>query len=359
MTTYQNASGQKPTLPAIIITSEKHEIIDLEDKEMGEDTQTSPKTSLVISASRLNNPSRIPPNLLNIPHEVRERILIELLCRPWRVIPCYNCGSVAVPDVMAVEPDIDISLLLVNKQLHTESARVLYGLNHFRFLNAQLALWWFQRIGDINLSRVSAASFTVAAEEDVGLQVREERLWLALFTFLQPRQELKKIGISFDRWNKEGFRMLKFCDQDRIKGPRAQCLQKLAEFRGLQWVDFLKGDFLSSVDAEYLINTMTLPPDRPLLSRTLIEADAIAYQQSRIGEDEDMEMENHQKGTEGNTFFQEDDGNEAQVDENTTVNGGYPYDHMTGRYYDRNEVVCNGWYGDDSDDNRYRRRGEN
>lgn len=360
MFTYQNASGPKPILPAMIVTSEKHEIIDLEDKEKGHDTQTSPKTSLVISASPLNNPPRNPPNLLNIPYEVRERILIELFWRPWRVAPFYNCGSVAVPDFMAEGPNIDISLLLVNKQLHTESARVLYGLNDFKFLNAKLALWWFQRIGDINLSRVSAASFAVDAEEDIGLQVREERLWLAVFTFLQPRQELKKIGISFDRWNKEGFRSLKSCDQDRIKVPRAQCLQKLAEFRGLQWVDFLKGDFLSSVDAEYLINTMTLLPDTPLLSRTVIEADAIDHQKSRIGEYESMEMEIYEsKDTEGNTLFEEDDGNEAQLDENTTVNGGYHFDHMTGCYYDRSEAVRNGWYGDGSEDNGYRRRGEN
>lgn len=360
MFTYQNASGPKLTLPAMIVTSEKHEIIDLEDEKKGEDTQTSSKTSLAISASPLNDPSRIPPNLLNIPYEVREKILIELLWRPWRVIPCYNCGSVTVPDFMAVEPDIDISLLLVNKQLHAESARVLYGLNHFKFLNPQLALWWFQRIGDLNLSRVSAASFAVDAEEDFGLQVREERLWLALFTFLQPRQELKSIGISFDQWNKEGFHMMKSCDQDRIKGPRAQCLNKLAEYRGLQWVQFLEGEFLSSRDADYLINTMTLPPDTPPLSRTVIEADAIVRQQSRISEDQAMEMENHpNESTEESIFSPEDSGNEAQVDENTAFNDGYHYNHMTGCYYDHNEVVCKGWYEDDSDDNGHRRRDEN
>lgn len=359
MFTYQNASGPEPTPPKMIVTSEKHEIIDLEDKEKGEDTQISPKTSLVISASPINNLSRVPPTLLNIPHEIREKILIELLWRPWRVIPCYNCGSVAVPDFMAVEPDIDISLLLVNKQLHAESARVLYGLNHFRFLSPQLALWWFQRIGDINLSRVSAASFTVDAEEDVGLQVREERRWLALFTFLQPRQELKNIGISFDQWNREGFRMLKSYDQDRIEEPRAQCLNKLAEFRGLRWVELLKGDFLSSRDAAYLINAMTLPPDTPPLSRTVIEADAIAHQQLGISEDDGMEMEIYQnKNTEENIFSQDVNGYEAHVDENATFNDGYHYDHMTGCYYDHNEVVCKGWYEDESDDNGHLRRDE-
>lgn len=343
----------------MIVTSEKHEIIDLEDREKAEDTQTSSKASLIISASPSNDLSRTPPTLLNIPHEVREKILIELLWRPWRVIPCYNCGSVVVPDYMAVEPDIDISLLLVNKQLHAESARVLYGLNHFRFLNPQLALWWFKRIGDINLSRVSAASFTVDAEEDVGLQVREERLWLALFTFLQPRQGLKKLGISFDQWNKEGFRLLKFCDQDRIEGPRAQCLNKLAEFRGLQWVEFLNGDFLSSGDASYLIDAMTLPPATPPLSRTVIVADTIAQQQLRNIEDEGMEMENHQNKSAGeNIFSQMGNGNEAQGDENTTFSEGYHYDHMAGCYYDQNEVVCNDWYDDDSDDNGYLRRYE-
>lgn len=343
----------------MIVTSERHEIIDLEDEEKGEDTQTSPKTSLVIPASPLNNPFRVPPNLLNIPNEVREKILIELMLRPWPVIPCYNCGSVAVPDFIAVEPDIDISLLLVNKQLHAESARVLYGLNNFRFLSPQMALWWFQRIGDINLSRVCAASFTVDAGEEVGLQVREERLWLALFTFLQPRQELKKIGISFDQWKKEGFRMLRSCDQDRIKRPRAECLNKLAEFRGLRWVEFLKGDFLSNRDAGYLIDTMTLPPDTPPLSRTVIEADAIAHRKLRISEDESMEMETYQNmSTEDNLFSQDDNGTEDLVDENTTCNDGYHYDHMTRFYYDHNEVVCEGWYEDDSDDNGYRRRDE-
>lgn len=359
MFTYQNVSAPKLTLPAMIVTSEKHEIIDLEDEETGEETQKSPKTPLVIPPRPLSNPSRTPPNLLNIPHEVREKILIELLQRPWRVIPCYNCGSVLVPDFMAVEPDIDISLLLVNKQLHAESARVLYSLNHFRFLSPGLALWWFQRIGEINLSRVWAASFTVDAEEDVGLQVREERLWLALFTFLQPRQELKRIGISFDQWTKEGFRMLKSCDQERIKGPRAECLNKLAEFRGLQWVEFLNGDFLCSGHAEYLINTMSLPPDTPPLSRTVVETDSIAHEELETSEDQSTEMETNQNMSTGeNVFSQDDDGDEDQVDENTTFNYGYHYDHMTGCYYDHNEIVCKDWYEDDSDDNGHRRSDE-
>lgn len=359
MFTYQNASAPEHTLPAMIVTSEKHEIIDLEDEEKGEETQTSPITSLVIPPSPLSSPSRIPPNLLNIPHEVREKILIELLLRPWRVIPCYNCGSVTVPDFMAVEPDIDISLLLVNKQLHAESARVLYSLNHFRFLSPQLALWWFQRIGEINLSRVWAVSFTVDAEEDAGFQVREERLWLALFTFLQPRQELKRIGISFGQWSKEASRMLKSCDQSRIKGPRAECFNKLAEFRGLHWVEFLKGDFLCNGDAAYLINTMTLPPETPTLSRTVVETDSIAHEELETGEDQSLEMEPHQNMSTGEDIFaQDDEGDEDQVDENTTFNYGYHYDHMTGCYYDHNEMVCKGWYEDDSDDNGHRRRDE-
>lgn len=359
MFTYQNASAPELILPAMIVTSEKHEIIDLEDEEKGEETQKSPKMSLVIPPSPLSNPSRTPSKLLNIPYEVREKILIQLLQRPWRVIPCYNCGSVVVPDFMAVEPDIDISLLLVNKQLHAESARVLYSLNHFRFLSPQLALWWFQRIGEINLSRVWAASFTVDVEEDVGLQVREERLWLALFTFLQPRQELKRIGISFDRWTKEGFRMLKPCDQDRIKEPRAECLNKLAEFRGLQLVEFLKGDFLCYGDADYLIKTMTLPPETPPLSQTVIETDSIANEELETSDDQSMEMETHQNMSTGENFFsQDDDGHEDLVDENTTFNHGYHYDHMTGCYYDHNEIVCKGWYEDDSDDTGHRCRDE-
>lgn len=359
MFTYQNASAPEPTLPAMISTSEKHEIIDLEDEEEGEEKQTSPKTSLFIPPSPLSNPSRIPPNLLSIPHEVREKILIGLLQRPWRVIPCYNCGSVAVPDFMAVEPDIDISLLLVNKQLHAESARVLYSLNHFRFLSPQLALWWFQRIGETNLSRVWVASFTVDAEEDVGLQVREERLWLALFTFLQPRQRLKRIEISFDQWSQELFHSFNSCNQNRIKGPRTECFSKLAEFRGLHWVGFLKGDFLCNADADYLINTMTLPPKTPPRSRTVVETNSITYEELETGEDQSMGMETHQNMSSGeNLFSQDDDGDEDQVDENTTFNYGYHYDHMTGCYYDQNEIVCKGWDEDDSDDNGHRRRVE-
>lgn len=356
MFAYQNARAPELTLPAMIITSEKPEIIDLEEEKRDE-RQKSAKTSLVIPPSPLSNPSQIPPNLLNIPHEVREKILIELLQRPWRVIPCYNYGSVAVPDFMALEPNIDISLLLVNKQLHAESARVLYSLNHFRFLSPQLALWWFQLIGDINVSRVWAASFTVDAEEDVGLQVREERLWLALFTFLQPRQGLKRIGISFEQWSREGFRMLKSCDQNRIKGPRAECFNKLAEFRGLHRVEFMKGDFLCNRDADYLINTITLPPETPPLSRTVVETDSIAHEESETGEDQSMEMETHQNMSTGeNIFPQDDDEDEDQADENTTFNYGYHYDHMTGCYYDHNEIVCKDWYEDDSDDNQHRRR---
>ncbi len=342
-----------------------------EDEKEVQQAQATQKLSLEIPvASPLQEDRPIlcdAPRRLLFDVHIRKAIIKELLRRPGQIIPFYNCGSAAVPDFMTLEPDIDISLLLVNKQLHADAVEALYGLNVFRFMKPRVALWWFQRIGLSNLQKITSANFIVDADEDVNFQVREERLWQALFSYLQPRQRFHNIGISFERWNDEGFQYLTPFDQDRITGSRDMSVGRLAQFRGIEIVHIRGGTFLNARDGEYLIACMMLPhgairPPQPALDIE-VEKEVPAECEYSTALDEDnqnpdemmvvYDNENEEIDENGNRYYCNEGNGPYGYDENGYDNEAYGYEDDDHGHQLEKEVE---WR--EGDDHGYQRQNE-
>ena len=199
-----------------------------------------------------------PFRSLNLPFEVRRQILKMALERPDMVAPFYYAGSVELPEHLVTRPNIDVSLLLVNKQLHAEAADIFYGVNAFHFSQPQVALWWFQHIGPSNVERIRDAQFITNSFEFADFHLREERLWQNLFTWLAPRQKFEKISISFERWDEEGLHWKGDVERDRVEMARSESVYALCRFRGLRSVEIQGGDFLTKDEGLLLSRAMML-----------------------------------------------------------------------------------------------------
>lgn len=224
------------------------------------------------------SPNNMGFRLLDLPVKIRKRILKMVLQKPGMVKPFYYTGCVELPEDEVTKPNLDVSPLLVNKQLHIEAAETLYGANQFEFTDARLALWWFKHIGPRNVPRIQSAHFSLGAWEHPAFMVREERLWQIAFTWLAPRQRLDTISLSFDQWNALdqwtgsdqwadfgqwaafAFDQWNSASPDRDLGPirsaRDGALRALASFRGLDNIDVTHGTYLTHFDIVQLAHAM-------------------------------------------------------------------------------------------------------
>lgn len=230
------------------------------DDEM--DIQKSTETLLAEPADTPRNQNEttndIPYGPLGLPLHVEKHILQIALKKPRMVVPFYFTGCLELPDYLVTKPNVDVSLLLVNKQLHVEAADILYGQNAFQFFDPRVARWWFQHIGPSNVSRIRSAHFILDAFEHMNFFVREERLWHIFFTLLEPEQEFQEISISFERWTEEGLHWAADLDRDRIERARVGTVEALFRFRGLEKVDIIPGVFLNRKAARVLAEGMLL-----------------------------------------------------------------------------------------------------
>lgn len=181
--------------------------------------------------------------------------------QPRKVTPFYYTGSVELAAHLVTKPNIDISLLLVNKQLHAEAADALYGVNVFRFARPEIALWWLRHIGPSNVQRIRRAQFFMDSFEHMNFHVREERLWHHVFAYLEPHQNLDAILVSFERWNHDGLDWKEGLEMSLVQSAREGALFTLLRFRGLQMVDIRGGEYLTHADIKVLSDNMLLPKD--------------------------------------------------------------------------------------------------
>ena len=169
--------------------------------------------------------------------------------RNTSVFPFFNFGSVEIHHtLMNVEFDnIDISILLTNKQLSLEATDILYGQNVFEFTLVGVSSWWFKRIGS-NVGKVRMAGFHLNSGEFNQLPVMNDKMWLNLFNWLAPRHRLAEIYISFSEWQEfEAYHADAWTsiDYDVAADARARTLDVMESFRGLQCVEIRSGTFLS------------------------------------------------------------------------------------------------------------------
>lgn len=198
-----------------------------------------------------------PFPLLDLPVKIRKQILRMELQRPEMVVPYYYTGCVELADYLVSNPNIDISLLLVNKQLHVEAADTLYGANAFHLSDAQIALWWFRHIGPSNVSRIRCAHFSMYAYPHMNFQIREERFWQKVFCWLEPIQSLTTISLAFEQWKTAGVLSMRGIGRSRIELAREGCIRALAGFRGLRSVE-IRGKYMKDEERKILAEIMML-----------------------------------------------------------------------------------------------------
>ena len=254
----QPAPPPPPEIPAVIPSSPDSFDLLLNEMSVQESIEIPLVAPTDATCKQNGSPLDKPFRLLDLPFNIRKQILKTALKKPEMVAPFYYTGSVELPEHLVTRPNIDISLLLVNKQLHAEAADILYGVNAFHFSQPQVALWWFQHIGPSNVKRIRDAQFITNSFEYTDFHVREERLWQILFTWLATRQKFEKISLSFERWNEEGLHWKGDLERDRVDLARSESVYALCRFRGLSSVEIQAGEFLKDEDAELLSEAMML-----------------------------------------------------------------------------------------------------
>ena len=201
-----------------------------------------------------------PFRFLDLEQGIRKRILRMVLKKPHVITPFYNQGSVEMPESYVTAPNIDISLLLVNRKTHLEAADALYSENEFLFFRPLVAFWWVRHIGISNLERIRAVCFILDAGDTLPFLIRAERSWHCLFVWLQSRHRFKEISISFERWTTAHFHWLDPVEQLPIRTHRDGTILALNEFRGLEHVEVWGGDYLPPRYMDLLARTMKLSP---------------------------------------------------------------------------------------------------
>ena len=188
--------------------------------------------------------------LLNLPHYLRTKILQLILLRhPNSITPNYNYCSIEVSEDLALNDNIDASLLLVNKQLHAEASHILYTQNTFSFHSAEVAFWFLKRIGPINVARIRAVIFLLdTGEVNNAFRVPKERLWRNVFTWLKPRHHLQSFVISFRDWHH---------DHEAAR-ERNEVIGVLFGYRGLQHVSVKKSEYFNKLWAGRLEMSMKM-----------------------------------------------------------------------------------------------------
>ena len=198
------------------------------------------------TAYRNNEPFRF----LDLHPEIRSNILNMVLCQSDIVYPYYNDTSVELPAPTDPYENVDTAVLRVNKQIHLEGVRALYGGNAFILNNAEIALWWLQRIG-ANVARIRTAHILLEAGEieNNPFRVRKETVWLNLVAWLRPRQKLDTLSVSFRFWTDD--------TDARIAALRDHVLALLFRYRDLKQVTIHGFEYMSDDYADELEEVMT------------------------------------------------------------------------------------------------------
>ncbi|MCJ1481928.1 hypothetical protein MMC06_002089 [Schaereria dolodes] len=198
---------------------------------------------------------------LNLDPAIRKRIFRFVLLSDDHMLPFYNFGSLELPNHLldADFSNIDVGLALSNKQLNIEGTDVLYGENTFDFSNADVAIWWFRRVGR-NVAKVRKAYFYLDCGEINHLSVMKEKMWLNFFNWLAPRHQLKKVFISFEQWkrfkeyNSHGKTCIGYDVALKAQNETADVIKK---FRNLINVTIAHGHYLNLREVRDMENQMT------------------------------------------------------------------------------------------------------
>ncbi|MCJ1375018.1 hypothetical protein MMC20_006252 [Loxospora ochrophaea] len=199
-----------------------------------------------------------PSSFLALDASLRKQILGLVLSRDYPIHPYYNQGSLEVPEYLVETPNVDLSILLVNKQLNKEASDLFYGENIFVLDKPIEALWWLRRIGG-SVTKVRRTVFHLSSGIlDGHLNTWEERLWLNVITWIAPRHEIREIAVSFDKWLPLGGAAFQGEDLALAEDARFRILDILHSFGGMSYVEIYGGRFLTSYEKRDLEDSMLL-----------------------------------------------------------------------------------------------------
>jgi len=104
-----------------------------------------------------------------------------------------------------INPNIDLNILRVNKQLHRLASKIFYGKHFFVFEDGDKCQWWLDRIGT-NLEAVRKLALHMhhgfkypqnfVRDDAVSIEER----WSLVLDWLFPRQKLLQLRIRFVGW---------------------------------------------------------------------------------------------------------------------------------------------------------------
>ena len=189
-----------------------------------------------------------PFRFMGLVPEIRNQILQVVLRRSDSIIPYYNYCSVELPEHMAVNENVDTSVLQVNKQIYEEASHVLYTENTFVFEAPEVALWWLKRIGP-SVARIRTAGFVLdSGEVSQAFGAVKEQLWRILFAWLKPRHHIQHFIISFRKWHQN----------HELRRERERVMLILLEYRGIEHVTIKRSNYIDKTGADFIERCMML-----------------------------------------------------------------------------------------------------
>ena len=229
--------------------------------------QTSTQVSLsrTTSVETLVNDDEIPSvDMLTLPSasfafqrldkNIQSRVLQFLLVRPAPYKPWYNYCSAEQPEYMVRAPNIDIPLVLVNKEISARATDVFYGENVFDFNRPEVSLWWLKRIG-ANISKIRHIQVFFTTGRDRGFRTSQEVLWLKFLNWIKRTQMVSSARVDFGKW----YDLLKKGEDvwpEQTTKERHEIVKVLEGFGGLVQADVRRGWWLTKMQAKDLESAM-------------------------------------------------------------------------------------------------------
>jgi hypothetical protein len=150
--------------------------MDLEESKMN--TSTSPNSETVgggggVGVAFSQQTNSVPINLFSLPVDIRNNIYRRVLIVPHPLYLFQDTGSQVVETFAPDKPSRWLALLYTNRQIHDEARAVLYGSNHFTFMDTTqqqggLLQSFLSCIGSVNAGLLShlCINFPVAESVD-------------------------------------------------------------------------------------------------------------------------------------------------------------------------------------------------
>ena len=199
-----------------------------------------------------------PFNFQGLDKKIQNRIMQFSLVRHPPYTPWYNYCSAEQPEEYVQLPNIDVPLVLVNKDLSARATDIFYGENMFDFVKPEVSLWWLKRIG-ANASKIRLIRIYFTTGRECAFNTSQEVLWLKLLAWFKRKQRISEALIDFCRWYDLPRKPRQGEDEwpEQTIRERDEIVLLLASYGGLRQADIRRGPWLTRMQAKDLETSMT------------------------------------------------------------------------------------------------------